>query len=81
MARVIVYSQPTCAACVAEKAWLRQAGIDFEERDVRASRAWLMQLLALGSRATPTTVVEGASGRRVVVGFDRAQLRACIDAG
>lgn len=79
MAKVIVYSQPACAPCSAEKAWFDQEGIAYEERDVQASADWLTELVAPGSPSTPTTVVESGNGRQVVVGFDRGRLRAVLD--
>jgi len=74
VSRVIVYSQPGCGACRAEKDWLSQQGVAFEDRDIRAKPEWLQEIRVLGSQATPTTVVETEWGREVVIGFDRALL-------
>lgn len=78
MAKVIVYSQPTCGPCNAEKAWFDAEGIAYEDRNVHASQDWLRELVALGSQSTPTTVVESEDGRDVVIGFDRNRLRALL---
>ena len=61
--RVVVYTQPGCSGCRAEKAWLTQRGITFEERNIRADAATLAELQALGAKATPATVVE-TGGKR-----------------
>lgn len=78
MAKVIVYSQPTCPPCKAEKAWFDEQGIAYEDRNVHASEDWLRELVALGSQSTPTTVVESEAGRDVVIGFDRTRLKALL---
>lgn len=78
VAGVIVYSQPTCPPCRAEKAWFESQGVAFEDRDVTADPRWLQELVALGSQSTPTTVVESDGSREVVIGFDRTRLRALL---
>jgi hypothetical protein len=48
--------------------------VAFEERDIRKNPAWIDELLGLGSRSTPTTVIEQDGRRDVIIGFDRARL-------
>ncbi|HET7560241.1 MAG TPA: glutaredoxin domain-containing protein [Limnochordia bacterium] len=73
--KVILYTQPGCPPCLTQKAWMKQLGIAFDERDVRASREHLTELLALGAQGTPTTVVTGDDGRQeIMVGFDPNRL-------
>ena len=50
--------------------YLSRRDVQFTERDIRADREALEELLALGSRSTPTTLVDG----EVVIGFDRRKL-------
>ncbi len=45
-------------------------GVRFTARDIRAHPAALEELLGLGSRSTPTTLIDG----EVVIGFDRRKL-------
>jgi glutaredoxin len=78
MARVIVYSQPHCPACNAQKAWFRSEQVAFEDRDVTARQEWLEELVGLGSQGTPTTIVESGGAREVVIGFDRGRLRTLL---
>jgi glutaredoxin len=66
---VVLYVQRGCRPCHEASAWLRARGVDFAERDVARSPAWLQELLALGSRVTPTLVVSGPGGRTIVKGF------------
>ncbi len=73
--QVIVYTQPGCGPCAAEKEFLAKHGIDFEERDIRENPEYVRELLELGAQATPTTLV----GETVVMGFDRAKLSELLD--
>ena len=50
--------------------YLSRHGVQFIERDIRADQRALEELLELGSRSTPTTLVDG----EVVIGFDRQKL-------
>lgn len=50
--------------------YLSRNGVQFVERDVRADPQAVEELIGLGSRSTPTTLVGG----EVVIGFDRLRL-------
>lgn len=78
MAKVIVYSQPTCPTCKAGKEWLTSLGVEFEDRNVRENPAWMNELFRLGSESTPTIVVNAPDGPKVVIGFDRKKLYGMI---
>ena len=71
---VIIYSQPGCASCQGEKEFLSQKGLPFTDRNIRADPAALEELLKLGYRATPVTVIDG----EVVVGFDRGKIERLL---
>ncbi len=60
--------------CHAEKEFLALHNVPFTEKDVTKDRSLLQELVALKSRATPTTIVDG----EVVIGFDRAHLRRLL---
>jgi glutaredoxin-like protein NrdH len=75
---VMVYTQPGCGSCRQEKAWLEERGVAFEDRDIRANPTYMDELLALGSRATPTTVVDDGGRQTVIVGFNRAKLEETL---
>lgn len=81
MAKVIVYSQPTCAPCHAQKQWLLEQGVTFEDRNIRDNTEWLDELMALGSQGTPTTVIETDGRREVVIGFNRTRLSEALHVG
>ncbi len=73
--QVIVYTQPGCGPCAAEKEFLNNNGVEFEERDIRANPEYLRELMELGAQATPTTLVD----EEVIMGFDRAKLSDLLD--
>ena len=74
MKQVIIYTQPTCPPCHAEKLWLQENGIQFEDRDIRKDDRYLQELISLGAAATPATVIKDENGEEVVMGFDQAKL-------
>ena len=74
MKHVVVYTQPGCGACQAEKAWLNEKGVAFEERNIRENSAWMQELVELGSRGTPTTVIGEPGDNQVLIGFDSTKL-------
>ena len=49
MKQVIIYSQETCAPCHEEKIWLKENGIEFEDRDIRRNDQYLQELIELGA--------------------------------
>ena len=73
MKKVIIYSQETCAPCHAEKLWLKENGIEFEERDIRKNDQYLQELIELGAAATPATIIKDEDREEIILGFDRAK--------
>jgi len=67
---VVVYTQPGWGPCHSEVEYLSQKGIEFTEKNIRKDQEALQELLNLGARGTPATVIDG----EVVLGFDRAKL-------
>jgi glutaredoxin len=74
MKKVIIYTQPTCPPCHAEKLWLKENGIEFEDRDIRQNDQYLQELIGLGASATPATVIKDETSEQVVMGFDQEKL-------
>ena len=50
--------------------FLSQKGVQFVEKNVRADKTALKELLDQGFQSTPVTIIDGQS----VVGFDQAKL-------
>jgi glutaredoxin 3 len=61
--------------CNRVKEFLSQKDIQFVERDVSRDESALSELEALGTMATPVTVING----QAVVGFDKARLEQLLD--
>lgn len=74
MKKVIIYTQQTCPPCHAEKIWLKENGIEFEDRDIRKDDQFLQELISLGAAATPATVIKDENSEEVVLGFDQEKL-------
>lgn len=73
--QVTIYTTPTCGFCHQAKAYLRQKGIPFVEKDVSADPAAAMEMVRLsGQQGVPVIVVDG----EVVVGFDVRRLEALL---
>ncbi|MBT2698714.1 glutaredoxin family protein [Bacillus sp. ISL-40] len=73
MKKVIIYSQETCPPCHAEKLWLKENGIEFEEKDIRKNDQYLQELIELGASATPVTIIKDEDSEEFILGFDQAK--------
>lgn len=76
--KVIVYTQEGCGPCTAEKLWLKDQGVDFEERNIRENPQYLNEIVDIGASATPATVVEDENGKEVILGFDQERLQKVL---
>lgn len=72
---VKIYTTPTCAFCHAEKEFLREHSIAFEEFDVASNTQARQEMIQkTGQMGVPVTDVDG----EVVVGFDKARLKKLL---
>jgi glutaredoxin 3 len=68
---VVVYSTPTCPWCTRAKDYLKQAGIDFEEKDVSVDIQAARDMVKVsGQMGVPVLTIDGS----VVVGFDKKKI-------
>jgi glutaredoxin len=58
------------------KEFLSREGLTFETKNIEDDDAAYDELMALGARAVPVTVID----KQVVIGFDQARLRAAVAA-
>lgn len=71
MAKIRVFSQPTCAACTDLKEYLRKKGVEFEDVNIRASKEAFDEMTrVLKVRVTPVLVIE----EKKLIGFDPAEV-------
>ncbi len=69
--KVIVYSTPTCPWCTRAKQYLKQAGVDFEEKDVSVDVKAAKEMVELTKQmGVPVIVIDG----NPVVGFDKKRI-------
>lgn len=67
---VTVYTMTGCQHCAGVKAYLKEKGIEFTERNVLEDDQAMAAFKTLGFRGTPVTLV----GVEAIVGFDREKL-------
>jgi glutaredoxin 3 len=72
--QVVLYTQPGWGSCEQEKEFLSRKGVQFVAKDIRADTGARDELIKLGFRATPVTIIDGEA----VVGFDRAKLEKLL---
>ena len=76
MAKVKVYSTPTCQYCIALKEHLKENNIEFEAIDVSTDRAQLDEMVEKsGQMGVPVSDIDG----QIVVGFDRAKINELLN--
>ena len=76
MARVKLYSTPTCPYCRIAKGFLEEQGVDFEVVDVsRDEKAALEMVDKSGQMGVPVLEV----GETIIVGFDRNTYRKALE--
>lgn len=70
MAKVVVYSSNTCPHCVSAKDYLKEKGVEFEEKNVSTDAEARKELMGMGYMGVPIIKVDD----EVVEGFNRAKL-------
>lgn len=80
MAKVTIYSTPTCTYCVMAKEFFKSNGVDFEEFDVSAEQDRLDQMVEKsGQMGVPVIIIiKEDGGEEVVVGFDEGKIKGLL---
>lgn len=80
MAKVKIYSTATCAFCRAEKSYLAEKGITFEEIHADQDRAAAEELFEVsGQLGVPFTVITKDDGSTIrILGFDQPKLNEAL---
>ena len=71
---IIVFHGNNCSACHAEMEFLEARKIPYTARNVSTDLAAREELIAMGSKTVPTTLVDG----KMVIGFDLARIEELI---
>jgi len=73
MARITIYTLPTCPWCHKLKGWLKEKGIDFEDRDVSSDQANVAEMQEKsGQLSVPVIDIGG----KIIVGFAPEEMEA-----
>jgi glutaredoxin-like YruB-family protein len=76
MARVILYTLPTCPGCVQIKHFLRQKGVEFEEYDISKNEEARKEMIKkTGQKGVPVIEVDGT----IIVGFQEEILEQALE--
>ncbi|MBR9682864.1 MAG: NrdH-redoxin [Candidatus Aenigmarchaeota archaeon] len=68
MAKIKMYSTPTCAFCVNAKAYFKEKGIEFEDIDVSTNQEAAKEMVEKsGQMGVPVIDIDG----KIIVGFDK----------
>lgn len=68
---VTVYSTPTCPWCARAKAYLKELGVDYDEKDVSVDVAAAREMVRLsGQMGVPVISIDG----NIVIGFDKRRI-------
>ena len=71
MAKVTIYTTPTCVYCKMSKAFFKEHSIDYTEKDVASDRAAREEMVKRsGQMGVPVIDVDGT----LIVGFDKEKL-------
>jgi len=71
---VVIFTAPGCTSCGRAKAFLKQHGVPFTERNLSMDTGAMEELMALDARRLPVIRV----GTEVVSGFDPKQLSGLL---
>jgi glutaredoxin len=75
-ADVVVYTTPWCGWCRKTIAWLDEAGVDYENRDIEANPVFRAELLAkTGATSIPMVEIDG----QVVRGFSPGRMSELLE--
>jgi glutaredoxin len=76
MSHVKIYSTSWCAFCKAEKKFLEEKGVKFEDVNVEEDESQAKEMISIsGQMGVPFTVIKKDDGSQVgILGFDQPRL-------
>ncbi len=76
MARVILYSTPTCVYCKMAREFFEKNGVEYEEHDVATDETALREMIHKSHQmGVPVIDIDG----QIFVGFNRAGLEKALE--
>lgn len=71
MAKVTIYTTPTCSYCKMTKAFFKENNVAHEEKDVTADSKAREEMISMSNQmGVPVIDIDG----EIVIGFDKARL-------
>lgn len=74
--KVVIYTSNTCPFCTMATDFLRDKGVDFEEKNVQTDATAREELMAKGYTGVPVINIDGEE----IVGFDKGKIEKLLDA-
>jgi glutaredoxin-like YruB-family protein len=75
VAKVKVYSTPTCPYCKIAKSFLQENKIEFEDIDVSVNQAAAQEMISKsGQMGVPVIDIDG----QIIVGFDKRRIMSAL---
>ena len=76
MAKVTIYTTPTCVYCKMTKAFFKENNVEYEEKDVSADRAAADEMIQKsGQMGVPVIDIDG----QILTGFDKEGLSRLLN--
>jgi len=76
MAKVTIYTTPTCVYCKMTKAFFKENNVQYEEKDVSADRAMADEMIKKSNQmGVPVIDIDG----QILVGFDKEGLSRLLN--
>ncbi|MBI2056165.1 MAG: glutathione S-transferase N-terminal domain-containing protein [Candidatus Sungbacteria bacterium] len=76
MAKVTIYTTPTCVYCKMTKVFFKENNVQYEEKDVSADRAAADEMIKKsGQMGVPVIDVDG----QILIGFDKEGLSRLLN--
>ncbi len=73
--KVVVYTSDTCPHCTSAKNFLKEKGVEFEEKNVSSDMEARNELMEMGFMGVPIILVDGET----VEGFNKGKLEKLLE--
>lgn len=70
MKNIMIYSSNTCSNCTAAKEYLKEKGLEYEEKNISTDPEAKKELISMGYMGVPVIMI----GDETVLGFNKEKL-------
>lgn len=71
---IVMYTTQSCSYCAKARAWFKDKGLDWDERDIETSASANSQFKTMGGQGTPLIVIDG----KAIHGFHAKAIEAAL---